>query len=185
MPTPFITVSLILAALKNERGTTARLQESVRFLDWKEGCIIKSKGLNTAWRIEKIETVLSEPVLSESPTTGMTYQSRVTLQSTDDPEESRVLRGATLQQGYEFVATGVAEEDTKKDLKPMTIAVDCIRTFAPRKQGMPGSRIVLKDGTSYAVVEDHDELLSRINGPLAAAARHTIPGVYQDSVGRV
>lgn len=157
MTNQFITVSLILDALKNERGPTggSRIEEAKKFLEWEEGFHVAPKNDRSA--VHKIKRI--------SPlTAGMTYQAQVTLESLEDPEESRSLRGATLQSGWVFVSRGdsSAPEMLKKTTKPMTIATDTIRTFSPRTRSRPGSRIVLKDGTSYPVVEDHDEINARI-----------------------
>lgn len=165
---PFITVSLILDALKNERGSNAapsRAEEASRFLDWKEGFLIKHKNDRaTTWKIASVDNADDDGTLN--------YKCQVHLANVDDPEETRSLRGATVQQAYEFVSRGdvpMAPEEVKKTTKPMTIAVDTIRSFAPRTKGRPGSRIVLKDGASYVAVEDHDTILQRIGKPLEAA----------------
>jgi hypothetical protein len=159
MTKQFITVSLILDALRNERASnTNRMEAHPRFLDWEVGFLVKPKNNSATFQITS----------TGSGGARLTYQSQVSLVNIEDPEETRSLRGSTLQTGYEFVSRGdVTDPTAKKTTKPMTIATDTIRTFSPRKHSAPGSRIVLKDGTSYAVVEDHDELLARIGQIIA------------------
>lgn len=154
----FITVSLILDALKNEKGSGgARLEEVPKFREWKEGFHIQHKNdRSITFKIDKIAD-------AQDGTAG--YGSTITLVNVDDPEETRSLRGATIQTSYQFLSRGsvaMEPDEVKKTIKPMTIAVDTIRTFAPRTKGRPGSRIVLKDGTSYPCVEDHDTLLAQL-----------------------
>jgi hypothetical protein len=166
---PFITVSLILDALKNERtsGSSSgpRLEDQPKFREWKEGFTVQHKNdRSSTFRITKIK----DP---QDGTAG--YGSTITLTNVDDTDETRTLRGATVQTSYQFLSRGdvpLAAEEVKKTLKPMTIAVDTIRSFAPRTKGRPGSRIVLKDGASYPCAEDHDTLLAAIGSmePVAA-----------------
>ena len=47
--------------------------------------------------------------------------------------------------------------------KPNTMQVDAIRNFYPRKGGRNGSRVVMKTGTAYIVVDTHEEILAMIN----------------------
>lgn len=46
--------------------------------------------------------------------------------------------------------------------QPLTIGLDSIRNFYPRKHEAPGTRLVLKSGVAYIVEETHDEVLSAI-----------------------
>lgn len=161
MPKMFITVTLILDALRNERdgsfGGKPKFEEAPRFLDWQEGYLIQHKNdRSSTWKVAAISTG------------AMKYDATVTLTNVDDPEETRTLRGATIQNGYQFLSRSdvpPSPEEVKKMTKPMTIAVRSIKTFSPRKQGRPGTRIVLEGGASYACVEDHDTILGMINGP--------------------
>lgn len=165
--TQFITVSLILDALKNERGSNsasgARMEAAPTFREWKTGFIVKHKNDSSiSYKIEQI---------SDGETTG--YQSQVELVNVDDDTDKRTLRGGTLQSSYVFVGRGdvpMAPEEVKKTTKPMTIAVSSIKTFSPRTKGRPGSRIVLDSGVSYPCVEDHDTILARITPPAVPAA---------------
>lgn len=57
----------------------------------------------------------------------------------------------------------IAPQHVVVEQKPVTIGVDSIRNFYPRKDNVPGTRVVLKSGVAYIVVESHDEVLTRIN----------------------
>lgn len=48
------------------------------------------------------------------------------------------------------------------ETKPLTVNLDQIRNFYPRKNQMPGSRVILKSGTAYVVKETHDEILAKL-----------------------
>lgn len=151
MTKQFITVSLILDQLKNEKVSSGtRLEDMPKFLEWQVGYIVKPKNDTTTYSIMEID--------------GAGYGGTFHLAKTDDPEDKRSLRGPTLQSGYVFVSRGdVADpEQIKKTTKPMTISTDTIRTFSPRTKGRPGTRIVLKDGVSYPCAESHDVILGLI-----------------------
>lgn len=152
MTKQFITVSLILDQLKNEKVSSAtRLEDLPKFLEWQTGYIVKHKNDSAAlYTITGID--------------GAGYSGTFNLAKTDDPEDTRTLRGGTLQSGYVFVSRGDVSdpEQVKKTTKPMTISTDMIRTFAPRTKGRPGTRIVLKDGVSYPCAESHDVILGMI-----------------------
>jgi len=46
--------------------------------------------------------------------------------------------------------------------QPVTIGLDSIRNFYPRKLNAPGTRVVLKSGVAYIVEETHAEVLEAI-----------------------
>lgn len=52
----------------------------------------------------------------------------------------------------------------RTDWKPNTINVDAIRNFYPRKGGRPGSRLMMKTGVAYVVLDTHDEIMAKIAG---------------------
>lgn len=47
--------------------------------------------------------------------------------------------------------------------KPVTIGLDSIRNFYPRKNNAPGTRVILKSGVAYVVTETHDQILAGVN----------------------
>jgi hypothetical protein len=47
--------------------------------------------------------------------------------------------------------------------KRITIAIDTIRNFYPRAGGRNGSRIMMKSGVNYIVVNEHDEIVDAIS----------------------
>jgi len=151
----FITVSVILDALKTNRNRTAspRMEDAPKFLEWTVGFIVKHKNGSETYKIVVIE--------------GEGYQGKYWLAGTEDPEDKRSLRGGTLQSSYVFVSRGNVEDPElrAKTTQPMTVATDCIKTFAPRKENRPGSRLVLKDRVSYAVLESHEDIRAMI-GPV-------------------
>lgn len=50
------------------------------------------------------------------------------------------------------------------DWKPNTVNVDAIRNFYPRKGGREGSRVMMKSGVAYVVLDTHDEIMQKIQG---------------------
>lgn len=55
--------------------------------------------------------------------------------------------------------------------KPMTLAVDSIRNFYPRAGGREGTRILLKSGVKYIVLNEHDEIVEALGGDVVNLAR--------------
>lgn len=48
--------------------------------------------------------------------------------------------------------------------KPLTLEIDAIRTFYPRKNNKPGTRIVMKQGgVAYIVANTHDEIARAVD----------------------
>jgi hypothetical protein len=69
--------------------------------------------------------------------------------------ETRLLKGSTLQSGYEFRSSGdlpppATEERT--DVKSLGINIEGIREFYPRSAG-EGTRLLMHDKTIYIVAE--------------------------------
>jgi len=155
----FITVSLILDALKKERergSSSPRMETNPTFREWKVGFVVAHRNdRDTTYKIKSI---------SDGETTG--YQSTVELVGADDDTEKRTLRGGTLQSSYVFISRGDVPMDAQevaKTVKPFTIAVDAIRSFSPRSKNRPGTLIVAKDGGKYPCVEDHDTVLGLVS----------------------
>lgn len=60
--------------------------------------------------------------------------------------------------------------------KPLTLEVDAIRTFYPRKGGKPGTRIVMKQGgVAYIVANDHDEIAHAVDAVNLAPSPAAVP----------
>lgn len=57
----------------------------------------------------------------------------------------------------------VGEAAAPANTSPVTIAVESIRCFYPRKNNKPGTRITFKDGGGFAVAELYDEVKQRVN----------------------
>jgi len=55
-----------------------------------------------------------------------------------------------------------ARQGDRIDWKPNTIAVDAIRNFYPRKGGRFGSRVLMKAGVAYVVLDTHDDIVELI-----------------------
>lgn len=47
--------------------------------------------------------------------------------------------------------------------RPITISVDSLRNFYPRAGGREGTRIILKSGTAYAVLNLHGEVAAALS----------------------
>lgn len=60
--------------------------------------------------------------------------------------------------------------------KPLTISVDTIRNFYPRAGGREGTRILLKSGAAYAVVNDFSEIVTALGGAVADLTRASAEG---------
>jgi hypothetical protein len=70
----------------------------------------------------------------------------------DQPHSTEIVPAEPTGPQYEIVES-----------KPVTIGVDSIRNFYPRKDHAPGSRVILKSGVAYVVTEAHDEIVAKIN----------------------
>lgn len=69
--------------------------------------------------------------------------------------------GEASAQTAEIVNIGPRHEIL--EVQPLTLQVEQIRSFYPRKNAAPGTRVVLKSGTAYIVKQTHDEVLAEIN----------------------
>lgn len=165
----FITISLILDALKKEnRGSgsasSPRMEEAPTFRAWQPGFVVAHKNDRaTTYAIKSI---------SDGNTCG--YQSTIELVGVDDDTEKRSLRGGTLQSSYVFISRGtvpVTAEEATKTIRPMTIAIDTIRSIGPRTKNRPGTSVVLKDGGKYPCAEGYDDVMAM----LAAASPADAP----------
>lgn len=93
----------------------------------------------------------------ETETAGRPFQ-----EVTDDGEIEGEDDGIRQVQSASAVG-GVRPSGDHQGWKPNTISVDVIRNFYPRKHGRPGSRVVLKSGVAYVVVDTHDEIMAMIS----------------------
>ena len=59
-------------------------------------------------------------------------------------------------------AQGARPDATAQFWRPITISVDSLRNFYPRAGGREGTRIILKSGTAYAVLNLHGEVTSAL-----------------------
>lgn len=53
-------------------------------------------------------------------------------------------------------------EAPAQDTSPVTIMVDSIRCFYPRRRNKPGTRLTFKDGGGFAVTETYEEVKQRV-----------------------
>lgn len=166
MTIKFATLSMILDTRIEPNMDEHSGADELPFLSWKVGHKVKSNGSDPIiWRIEKIADAQGNAIES------MTYFATVHLRDDDNSNEStnwKTLKGSTLQTSYSIVQQG--EDDGANDAivptvstKPLTIAVESIRNFYPRKGNKPGTRVILKSGVAYVVLEDHDAVLAKIN----------------------
>lgn len=81
--------------------------------------------------------------------------------SGDGEDDGLVEAGGATPQTAEIVSIGPRHEIL--EVQPLTLQVEQIRSFYPRKNAAPGTRIVLKSGTAYIVKQTHDEVLAEIN----------------------
>lgn len=160
----FVTLSMILDTRMEPGMDEHSGADELPFLSWKVGHKVQSNGSDQrVWKIAGIFTAGS------IATDSMSYSHKVQLQVDGDPAEEKFVGGATLQQGYHIVQQG--EDDGVNEVvvpaiptKPITISVDQVRNFYPRKNDKPGTRVVLKSGTAYVVLEDHAAVLTAIEG---------------------
>jgi hypothetical protein len=117
------------------------------FLEWKVGYVVAS-GRGDRWLITDIDTG------------NMGYGSTVSLESVVFSDETRTLRGATLQQGYTYDSGDSAK--VEPEWRTMTMAVEAIRNFYPRREGRPGTRIMTTSGVAYVVADEYDDVRSAV-----------------------
>lgn len=162
----FATFSMILdTRIEPNMDEHSGADEGLPFLQWKVGTKVQSNGSDsTIWKIAKMTSNGEDgPEVS-----AMTYFLTVILVSIEDPTVTKTLKSSTLQTGYSVVQQG--EDDGVDEAsapaiptKPLTIAVDSIGRFYPRKGDKPGTRIILKSGTAYVVLEDHAKVLEIVS----------------------
>lgn len=74
---------------------------------------------------------------------------------------------STLQTGWEHVPEEVAHATLPKP-SPLALSVSCIRNFYPRRNGRDGTRVMMIDGTAYAVTESFDDVLRLVSPEIEA-----------------
>lgn len=119
------------------------------FLEWQVGYTVRSKLSGQKWVITDIDTG------------AMKYESTVTVRSRDG-DETRTFRGATLQTGYAY-DSGDASKPEAGPWLPISINPEAVRNFYPRKNGQPGTRILMTDGTAYVVANEYEEVAGRLS----------------------
>jgi hypothetical protein len=144
MTAMFIKLSMYLDQRSGGKDV-AKSTFSVPFRNWLPGYVVvtRSSG-DEEWTIAAIH----------SPDNKMRREN-CEVQLINKAGETRLVKGSTLQSGYEFRSSGdlpVPPTDERSDIKPISISVQGIREFYPRNQG-EGTRILMHDKTTYIVAE--------------------------------
>lgn len=92
------------------------------------------------------------------------------------PEAEDARAGAVQEEGeddgmerdVQSASASLGRSGARTDWKPNTISVDAIRNWYPRKGGRPGCRLIMKTGTAYIVVDEHEEILELIRNAVNA-----------------
>lgn len=136
--------------VQNERRDGKAVMESAPgFLAWQVGYKVKKKtGGMDAWTIKSISGG------------GMSYDAVIEL-SSEEGEEVKTLKGATLQSGYTFLS-GTEEDEQKRTTHAITVNVAGIARFEARTRGRPGSRVHFLDKVVNVVAEDYATLKAKI-----------------------
>jgi hypothetical protein len=141
--------------VQNERRDgKATMEATPGFLTWKVGYKVKNKkGGMEAWGIKAIAG-------STDKSAVMRYDVEVELVS-EEGEETKLLKGATLQSGYTFLS-GTEEEEKQRTTHAITVHIYGISRFEARTRGRPGSRVFFQDKVVNIVAESYDEIKARI-----------------------
>jgi hypothetical protein len=157
----FIVLSMLLEqGGKKPKAGGAKMTEAVPFLKWRPGYEVKPKGVgnHTTFVIKTIDNHTDGAI-------AMTYGSVVELEShgvEGDVTTTKNLKGSTLQSGYEFVSTGLVVADAPESAtKPIAINLDHVRNVYPRRDGLPGCRVMLEK-VNYVVAEDFERIMIRM-----------------------
>jgi hypothetical protein len=100
-----------------------------------------------------LKQIISEPRPFAEPQTGSHVEEEGEDDGLEQSPSASDVQSAQARLGHQGAVI---------DWKPNTMSVDAIRNFYPRKGGAPGSRVVMKTGTAYIVVEEHAEILALI-----------------------
>jgi hypothetical protein len=136
---------------------TASFSAAVPFKNWKVGYIVVTENNATdEWTIKKIE--------SED---GKLRRENCIVNLQNSAQEERTVKGSTLQSSYKLKGYGDAsppdpETTEREDVKPIGINVAGIREFYERKDGRPGSRVLMLDKTAYVVMEDYNTIWGKV-----------------------
>ena len=144
----------------NDYGQVALPTQVVKaFPQWKGGHFLKSARSESTevWRIEKIESV-----------DGAMHHEDCTVTLANQAGETRTVKGSSLRSGYQFDSPGDVPEDVveaavteapaRDDLQYMTVHIDGIREFYPRKHESEGSRVMMNDKTAYVVADTTSDI---------------------------
>lgn len=127
------------------------------FSQWQEGFYVKNAS--EEFKIKKIESSDGKPKNEDCT---------ITLENAAG--ESRIVKGATLRKGYEFVSIGDVQlpepEKTAMpvmhpDCMPFYVNVAGIREFYPRKTN-EGTRVLMMDKTAYVVADTVIEVANMV-----------------------
>lgn len=171
--TAFVTLQMFKNqnSRKSNSYSGAKMESSVPFLQWKPGYVVRSKG-GENFTIKEIN----------SSDGAMRYQDCSVL-LVNIAGETRLLKGATLQTGYEFVSKGDVKDEPegnghapkakRDDCVEMDMNVAGIREFYPRKNG-DGTRLLMTDKTAYIVADKPHEVRLAIKRAVAEANGRTL-----------
>ena len=150
---------------------TASFSAAVPFKNWKVGYVVVTESNNAdEWTIKKID----------SPD-GKCRRDDCIVNLQNAASEERTIKGSTLQSSYRLKGYGDAsppEEEERSDVKPIAVNVAGIREFYERKDGRPGSRVLMLDKTAYVVVEDFNTIWAKV-----VTASGSATAFMRDAVG--
>lgn len=173
MTLAFIQLQMF-AEQNGRKAGSVKMESAVPFKQWKVGYIVR--GSQEDFTIKRID----------SSDGAMHYQD-CTVELENKAGETRVVKGSTLQSGYNFVSKGdVVEPPTERtDVIPFGVNAAGIREFYPRKSG-EGTRILMMDKTAYIVADSFEDVTLKIKiastGPHAVAGRTENVGSSSEDV---
>lgn len=157
--------------VQNERRDGKSVMEATPgFLTWAVGYKVKNKKGMETWTIKSISTA------------SMSYDAVVEL-SSEEGEEVKTLKGATLQSGYTFLS-GSEEEEKARTTHAITVNIAGIARFEARTRGRPGSRVHFLDKVTNVVAETYDEVKAKIEAatPVKEVWRQAKRGEHAEQV---
>lgn len=147
--------------VQNERRDGKAVMEATPgFLTWAVGYKVKKKTGMDTWTIKSISTA------------SMSYDSVVEL-SSEEGEEVKTLKGATLQSGYTFLS-GSEEEEKARTTHLITVNIAGIARYEARTRNRPGSRVHFMDKVINVVAESYDEIKELIKNATPAKQNYRV-----------
>lgn len=132
------------------QDTVASGSFKIPFSSWLVGYVVVSSRSSTPgeeWTIKEIKS-----------TDGKLRREDCEATLINSAAEVRLVKGSTLQSGYEFKSTGdlpPPATNERTDVKEFGIDLEGIREFYPRNNA-EGTRVIMHDKTVYIVLEKFD-----------------------------